>query len=197
MFDSWLLALAAYNCGENCVKNAIEQQSVSDFFRLNLPLETERFIFRIATIKLILENPEKYGYQLDPAHAYRPVLFDEVSVDIETPVHITGLAQFLGTNYKTIKETNPELSGDFLPPGKYRLNVAPGLGPRMMTAIESIERENEMKRKRQKLNYYVVMQGDNLTDISKKIGTSVSIIKKNNKIEGTRIYPGQILKIRD
>ncbi len=72
MFGSWTLAMAAYNCGENRIDKEIREQKVADYYRLNLPTETERYIFRIAAIKIILENPRRYGYVLPEDQLYRP-----------------------------------------------------------------------------------------------------------------------------
>jgi len=43
--------------------------------------------------------------------------------------------------------------------------------------------------------YYRVRRGDNLTSISKKFNLSVRKIKSRNNIPGTRIYPGQLLRV--
>jgi len=101
--------MAAYNCGENRVQKEITEQKVADYYRLNLPTETERYLYRIAAIKIIMENPRRYGYMLPEEHLYRPVKFDTVTVNISNPIHITDLAQAIGTDFKVIKELNPEL----------------------------------------------------------------------------------------
>ncbi len=46
-----------------------------------------------------------------------------------------------------------------------------------------------------KPRYYTVKKGDNLYDISRKYNTTVKKIIKLNKLDGTLIYPGQILRI--
>ena len=106
MFGTWTLALAAYNCGEELLGRKIEVQKVSDYYRLDLPLETERFIFRIAAIKIIIENPERYGYNVAPEHIYMPIKYDTVPVKTDMPLHVTDLAQALNTDYKILKELN-------------------------------------------------------------------------------------------
>jgi LysM repeat protein len=130
MFDSWTLALAAYNCGEMRLKKQIEEQKARDYYRLDLARETERFIYRIAAIKVILENPEQYGYVVDKDRIHKPVPSDSLPVRVHTPMHMTDLAIAVGTDYKAIKELNPQILGSHLPAGSYMLRVPQGLGPK-------------------------------------------------------------------
>ena len=53
-FGSWSLSLAAYNMGEEGLKAELLEQGIVDYYRLYLPLETQRFLFRILVIKLIV-----------------------------------------------------------------------------------------------------------------------------------------------
>jgi membrane-bound lytic murein transglycosylase D len=137
-FGCWTLALAAYNCGEARLRREMEIQKVTDYYRLNLPLETERFVFRIAAIKLIMQHPERYGYDIPQAHIYKPVKSDSIAVKLEKPVHITDVAQGIGTDFKIIKELNPELSGYQLPIGSYTLKVPPGLGDKTLAVLAAL-----------------------------------------------------------
>jgi hypothetical protein len=122
-FNTWPLALAAYNGGETRIRKAIREQKTSDYFRLNLPLETERYIFRIAAIKIIMENPERYGYHLSKEGVYRPRKYDMIHVNIKKAIYITEFAHFFGTDFKAVKELNPQFLKDYLPEGKYTVNV--------------------------------------------------------------------------
>ena len=81
-FGNWTLALAAYNCGDAFLKKQIRKQKVKDFYRLDLPVETERYIFRIVAIKTIMENPRQYGFHLPAEHIYPPRWYDAVEVEI-------------------------------------------------------------------------------------------------------------------
>jgi peptidoglycan lytic transglycosylase D len=49
-FGSWSLSLAAYNMGEEGLAAEILEQGITDYYRLYLSLETQRFIFRILAI---------------------------------------------------------------------------------------------------------------------------------------------------
>ncbi len=137
-FGCWTLALAAYNCGEARLRREIAVQKVADYYRLNLPLETERFVFRIAAIKLIMQNPQRYGYDIPKEHMYKPIKSDSIAVRLEHAVHITDVAQGIGTDFKIIKELNPELTAYELPEGSYMLAVPEGLGDRTLAVLKSL-----------------------------------------------------------
>lgn len=61
---SWTLVAAAYNGGITHVKNKIEQQGQSNYYRLRLHRETSHYLFRILAYKELLSNPRQYALQL-------------------------------------------------------------------------------------------------------------------------------------
>jgi LysM repeat protein len=205
MFGSWTLAMAAYNCGENRLQKEIAEQRVSDYYRLNLPRETERYIFRIAAIKIIMENPRRYGYFLPKDNLYKPVTFDTVTVNISSSVHITDLAQAIGTDFKMIKELNPELLGYYLPTGQYSIKVPAGSGANALSALARLNHGTPMAvRPNQSSSsptnqlsqgFYVVQPGDTLTRISNITGVRVERLKALNGIPNSHIEVGQKLKL--
>ena len=56
IFGSWSLAAAAYNMGEVGLAREIKEQGTDNYYNLYLPLETQRYLFRIISIKLILSD---------------------------------------------------------------------------------------------------------------------------------------------
>ena len=77
-FASWTLVAAAYNMGEQGLEAEILEQGTTNFYRLYLPLETQRFIFRILSVKLIVSNPQHYGFHLAGDELYAPLKFDRI-----------------------------------------------------------------------------------------------------------------------
>ena len=126
LFGKWTLAMAAYNCGEERVKEEISQQGENDYYRLDLPQETERYIFRILTAKVLLSDPASYGYQLPDGYAYPPEEFDLVTFLLPHPVHLRDLARGCGSFYKELKELNVELQGYTLSAGTHQLKIPLG-----------------------------------------------------------------------
>jgi membrane-bound lytic murein transglycosylase D len=126
LFGKWSLAMAAYNCGEERVKEEISQQGETDYYRLDLPQETERYLFRILAAKVILSDPAGYGYQLPEGQVYPPEEFDRITFHFPYPIHLRDLARACGSFYKELKELNVELQGYTLSTGTHQIKIPPG-----------------------------------------------------------------------
>jgi hypothetical protein len=195
MFGTWTLALAAYNCGEQLLERKIEVQKVRDYFRLDLPLETERFIFRIAAIKIITETPGRYGFNLASENMYRPMNYETVSVNMDTPLRIKDVAQAMNTDFKTIKELNPHILGLHLPKGDITLHVPSGFAPKLAPILRQLSRIANLGKNGVSCCYALVKPGDTLHQIAKRTGVSVPELQKFNKISGSLIKVGQKLRL--
>ncbi len=126
MFGSWPLAMAAYNCGEDRINREISEQNINSFYDLNLPLETERYIFRILAAKIIRSAPALYNYQLPSESLYSPAECERIEFDAPEQVRLRLIASACATTFKAIKEMNPEIRNYVIPPGHYVLNVPKG-----------------------------------------------------------------------
>jgi hypothetical protein len=177
MFGSWTLALAAYNCGEEVLEKQIKEQKVRDYYRLNLPLETERFIFRIVAIKVIMENPERYGYKIAPLHIYRPIRFNTLAVTVETPLPFKKVAPALNTDFKVIREMNPQILGYDFPKGSYSVYVPSGLGPKMAEIFNEHASHASYKKEMDSDYSLNVQPMDILSNVPEPTGAPVSRLK--------------------
>ena len=198
MFGSWTLAMAAYNCGEQRVRDAMKEQRQTDFYSLRLPEETERYIYKIAAVKMIMENPGAYGYQVPEEKKYKPLQCDTVRVEIRKNIHITDFAEAIGTSLKVIRNLNPQIMDNFLPYGTYDLNTPAGTGANVPAVLESLAGKPSAPvdpTRGATSHTYVVKQGDTISEISQKTGVSVFRLKKINKIRGTSIKVGQVLNL--
>ncbi len=61
-FDSWTLAAAAYNIGEGSLKRQINRQNQDNYFKMKLNRETASYVYKLISMKEIIENPTRYGY---------------------------------------------------------------------------------------------------------------------------------------
>ena len=125
-FNSWTLSMAAYNAGENRVRKEIDLQKTRNYFFLELPLETKRYVYKIAAAKIILSEPGRYGYMLDEKDFYNPLQVERVQIEISQPLPLMEVARATGFYYKEIKEINPHLFEETVPPGVHFLNLPPG-----------------------------------------------------------------------
>jgi hypothetical protein len=125
-FGDWPLALAAYNTGEPRVEQAMRQQGVSSYYQLALSEETERYVFRALAAKLILSEPERYGFEVSHEQRYRPYDADVVEIELRDRVTVTELARQAHSFYRELKTLNPEIIEDSLGKGRYSIRVPKG-----------------------------------------------------------------------
>jgi hypothetical protein len=144
-FKSWTLSMAAYNAGENRVLKEIDLQKTTNYFYLDLPLETERYVYKIAVAKIILSDPRRYGYSLEEKEFYSPLRVERVQIELTRPLPIIEVARATGSFYKEIKEMNPHLSEETIPPGTHFLNLPPGTSEKFWVFFSAWKKEAEGK----------------------------------------------------
>ena len=142
-FKSWTLSMAAYNAGENRVRKEIDLQKTRNYFYLDLPLETERYVYKIAVAKIILSDPGKYGYTLGEKEFYDPLQMERIQIVLTQPLSVMEIARATGLFYKEIKEMNPHLAEDTIPPGIHFLNLPPGTSERFLAFFAAWKKEME------------------------------------------------------
>lgn len=192
-FQSWTLAAAAYNMGEEALMAEILEQHTKDYYQLYLPLETQRFIFRILSAKLILSNPQKYGFHLTETEYYPPLEFDRIQVEClnETPIRV--IAQAADTHFKVIKDLNPEIRGHYITEGKHNILIPKGALKEFQSRYEEYMKKYLASRREE---VYIVKEGDNLTLIAEKFGIPLTILLIRNRLDIQKpIYPGDRLII--
>lgn len=104
-YKSWLIAVAGYNMGHENIQSSMRFQSGEDYFDLYLNEETSRFIFRIALIKEIMENPGKYGFHIPKEEIYKPDKVKKIKCSSAIP-DLSVWAKANGTTYKYVKLLN-------------------------------------------------------------------------------------------
>jgi len=105
---SWTLACASYNCGEAGLKNRMNEQKVNNYWHLALNNETARYVYRIIAYKIIMQNPQAYGYYLRYIDCHQPLEYDTISIDTTINDFYT-FAKQIGTEYKYFRKANPQL----------------------------------------------------------------------------------------
>jgi hypothetical protein len=112
-FGNWTNVAGSYNRGMAGLQRAITHQNDSIYYNLLLNEETSRYVFRILAIKEIIENPEKYSFNIESEHLYQ----EEKIRYVEVNKSIKDLVQWSidqGINYKLLKRHNPWLRKDKL-----------------------------------------------------------------------------------
>jgi hypothetical protein len=129
-FGSWSLAMAAYNAGENRIRKEILLQEVRNYFFLDLPLQTERYVYKIAVAKILLSDPKQYGIRLEEKDLYDPLEVDRIQVELSQPLPIVDIARALRVFYRDLKELNLHFSEENIPAGIHFVNLPPGTAER-------------------------------------------------------------------
>lgn len=192
-FGSWTMAAAAYNMGENGLGRAVKKQETDNFYRLHLPAETERYVLRAITAAMIMNNPERFGFDLRPEDYYPPVMFDRVLVKARRSVPIMVVAKAANTYYKTIKDLNPQLLHDEIPVGNHSVFLPEGATKGFLKRYNPVL---EAYRKEHAPRTYRVRSGDSLIRIAHRFGLTLRQLKRLNSIDGKGIiHPGQVLRL--
>lgn len=107
-FGSWTAAAASYNCGMGGYNNQATYQQTTDYYNLQLPDETMRYVYRILALKYLVGGAKTMGYILQSQDEYRPLRTRKVTLTESIP----SLAQYAldnGTSYRMLKLLNPWL----------------------------------------------------------------------------------------
>jgi membrane-bound lytic murein transglycosylase D len=194
MLGSWTLAAAAYNMGEEGLLAEIHEQETDNFYRLYLPNETQRYIFRILSIKLIMQDPAKYGFRLTDKEYYPPVLFDRINLECAADIPVKIIAKSANCSFKEIMDLNPEIRGYFLPKGKHVILIPKGASEGFAKRYEQLL--NSHASDQDKL-VYIVKKGDTLYSIARMFDIPVLSISIWNRLDkrNLSVRPGDRLII--
>ena len=195
-FGDWLMAMAAYNCGEGCVRRRIRELKADTlwdstktvtYWDLRLPKETMHYVPRILAAMTIGHYPEHYGMTVEKRER---TPFDTVTVVEFMP--LDQVAQAAGVDTKTIQDLNLELNRWCTPPKEsgYVLRIPEGSRDSFLVAYEKMD-----KKSFSRWQYHKVRTGDNLGKIARMYGVSVKDIQSANHLKNTRIRQGQTLLI--
>ncbi len=110
---SWTNAAAAYNCGENGLEKRLANQQQKSYYELLLNRETQRYVFRILALKLIMQHPQDYGYTVRRCDTYPELPYEETTLSGQN-VDLVQFALDNGTTYKMLRTMNPWLQTDKL-----------------------------------------------------------------------------------
>lgn len=112
-YGNWTLVAASYNGGRSAIDEQIAIQHQNDYYDLLLADETARYIFRAVAYKLIITNPENFGFRIGKNDLYPELKYYEVKVDTAVS-SFSDFAGHFGTNYKLLKFLNPWLRKPYL-----------------------------------------------------------------------------------
>lgn len=191
-FDGdWLHALAAYNSGEGTVGRAIRKNrrlgKPTDYWSLDLPKETEGYVPKLLALSTLVANPPAHGVVLDSI----PDVPYLVSVDIGSQIDLDLAAELAELSLEEIYLYNPGFNRWATDPdGPHRLLVPLEKAEILAENLTHYPEEERITWKR-----HTVKSGEVLGTLADRYRTTVSLLKRVNKISGNNIRAGHTLII--
>jgi membrane-bound lytic murein transglycosylase D len=191
-FDGdWLLAIAAYNVGENTVQRELDFNRANgkptDFWHLRLPAETRAYVPKLLALKRLMAEPERYGLEFAaiPNEPYFAV------IDTDSQIDLKIAAQLASTSYDELVALNPGYNRWATDPdGPHRMLVPIDNADGFDTALKTLGPDDRVR-----FASHEVTRKETLAMIAKQYGTSVAVITKINDLKGGKVTPGETLKI--
>ncbi|MBN1621077.1 MAG: transglycosylase SLT domain-containing protein [Endomicrobiales bacterium] len=194
MFEDWHLALSAYNRGECGLARDLKFARATKMHEMSkqnaTPDETEQFVPKFIAATIIADNYKEYGFKVK---FDKPEEYDEITVNESIDLKIA--AKCANTTVEKLEELNPSIKTWCTPPGykDFKLRLPYKSKDTFEKQIAKVENLNPSS------GYvkYRVQRGDCLSKIAKKFSTTVSSIKKDNKLEkGSFLKVNQILVLK-
>jgi membrane-bound lytic murein transglycosylase D len=174
----WLLAIAAYNCGEMAVERAIERNEragqPTDFWHLHLPTETKGYVPELLAMRRLVSNPAKYG--LD----FSPIPNEPYFVTIQTggQIDLQVVAKLAGVSVGDLYQLNPAFHRWATDPsGPYHLLVPVDASEGLQQAVLDLTPEERMQ-----VQHYTVRRGDTVAAIATRYATKPDVIRELNSL---------------
>jgi membrane-bound lytic murein transglycosylase D len=191
-FDGdWLLALAAYNGGKYRIKRAqsrnAEAGRPTDYWSLELPRETRRYVPRLIALSTLIAFDEALGISLPPV-PNEPVF---TAVDTGGQVEMLRVAQMSGLDLVELRYFNP---------GQLRWATAPDGNDQILVPVDRAARLEDALAKlpdsdRVTWVHYRIRRGDSLLRIAKRFDTQVDLLRNVNNVRGNLIRAGDTMMI--
>jgi membrane-bound lytic murein transglycosylase D len=191
-FDGdWLLAIAAYNVGENNVQRELDYNRdhgmPADFWHLRLPEETRAYVPKLLALKRLMAEPERYGLSISaiPNVPFFAVIGTESQIDLKTAATLAGIS------YDDLVALNPGYNRWATDPdGPHRLLLPIDNADDFEAALSTLGPEDRVR-----FASHAVTRNDTMAGLVKEYGSSAVVIAKLNDLKGGKLVPGQTLKI--
>jgi membrane-bound lytic murein transglycosylase D len=174
----WLLAVAAYNCGELMVERAVERNQrlglPTDFWHLRLPSETRGYVPELLAMRRLVGDPGRYGLEFShiPDQPYFVPIATGGQIDLKV------VADLAGISVDDLYELNPAFHRWATDPtGPDRLLVPTYAAPGLQAIISLLTPEQRMR-----VAYYSVHHGDTVARIAKRFDTKPEVIRELNSL---------------
>lgn len=193
-YDSWPLALAAYNGGPGLVDREIKRYNTNDYWELvrhgAMYDETRRYVPKALSAALVSKNLDIFGLSALRGHT----AWDYDTVEVESPTRLSTIASAVGSSVDRLSELNPELKIMATPPVEkgetYALRIPRGSAARFVRTFDKIP----MKRKGYEVHRVEV--GESVEALAEHYGIKPRVLRAVNALgKRERIGYGEDLVI--
>jgi len=212
VFDDWVLALAAYNCGPGNVRKAIKRSGgKTSYWEIypHLPRETRGYV--PAYIGALYAMTYHKEHNIAPRLVETPPISDTIIV--RRNVSFAHVSEVLDIPLKVLRDLNPQYRREIVPGNSapYPLRIPALYATRFIDMQEEIYNLSsnviavpEIIPSRQTPTpvpagkdriVHTVRSGENLGVIAKRYGVTVNNLQSWNKLSGTKINVGQKLVV--
>jgi membrane-bound lytic murein transglycosylase D len=193
-FGDWNLALASYNLGEARVYRhlqkikEIKSDSVLNYWDLQLPKETMKYVPLYIAFKIVAKNPSCFGYSLDTA----VVPFPYDTVKVSDYMDMAKIAEGIGIPTDSLLKINPHIKNGYTPPGMKDVNLYIPIDTKELyyKFYETLKSEDKVK-----LYRYEIAKGDDINNIANKFGITVQAIKDANRLKSNSLADRKAIDI--
>ena len=187
----WLLAVAAYNCGELAVARAVQINQAAgrptDFWSLRLPAETRAYVPKLLAMKRLVADPESFGLAF--THIANQPYF--ARVDTQGQIDLRVAAEIAGVTYDEVYELNPAFHRWATDPaGPYFLLLPSDSADAFRANVVQLTADERLKVKR-----YDVHSGDSVTSIARRFNTTPQIVRQLNDLPNGALVVGTELRV--
>jgi membrane-bound lytic murein transglycosylase D len=190
-YNSWPLALAAYNAGPGTVDKEIVRLNSNDYWVLSeqegIYEEARRYVPKILAAALILKHRDVFG--LDRLVAPAPLDFDEV--EVRRGLRLSVVASAIREDVDALMTLNPELLHAAVPPGEgtYTLRVPRGKAALFVERVDKITRQEGEEHV-----VYTVRFGETVEQIAAHHRIAPHVLRAVNGLgRKARVRLGQVL----
>ncbi|MCQ2344187.1 MAG: lytic transglycosylase domain-containing protein [Paludibacteraceae bacterium] len=104
-FGDWIAVAASYNAGMGRINGHFTKQEVNSVFDLWMNNETSRYIFRMLAAKILVETPEKLGFNVPKDRVYKEIPYRVIEVNASI-ADLYSWAKAQGVTYRQLKSMN-------------------------------------------------------------------------------------------
>lgn len=181
----WLLALAAYNCGEGRVQREIDNNRSkglpTDFWSLSLPKETREYVPRLLAFKELTRNAKRYNIAL----AATPNEVKLAQLRIDKPINLRQAAMQAGLDANTLTALNPYFRTGITTPHYSNRIILPREHAQRLTQIIAALPAASSPTSRRKVRQYNTLA---TTQTGKKTTKGTQYSRLKTKLRSAELY---------